>query len=186
MSTEVSNAFNSFSRKKLLDLLLSKTPSLVAFMSMIYDWSAPLLFVRLRTGKSEPHILFSQEVTQQGDPEGTFFFTFCLQAHVRQISDECDLLLNRWCDNDRNLIGPISAVQKALKILRTRGLTYQFHLNPSKKTAYWPTITMDGIANLQVPVTLRVFQENSLKILGGPIDAEGNMRSHLMSRTNIA
>lgn len=183
VSIDASNAFNVFSRQQLLDIIPSKAPSLAAFVNMIYGRSAPPLLVPPGTGGSEPHIMLSQEGTQQEDPAIMFLFTLCLQPLVRQISNECDLVLNRWYADDGNLLGPISAVQKALKILVRKGPMYQFHLNPSKTTAYWPALSQEGIANLRKSVPLRLSQENGVEILGSRIGTDEYMRSHLMSLT---
>ena len=165
VSIDARNAFSYFSRKRTLQSLPRRAPSLARFCNIVYGRTIPPLVLP----STPPRILSSREGTQQGDPSSMFLFSLAIQLLISRISQTCNLAMNRWYEEDGTLAGRLPDVLKALRILVSEGPTHQFYLNPNKTAVYWPcfsatypksltsllpsgNISGEGIALLDVPI----------------------------------
>lgn len=175
VSIDASNAFNRFSRQKVLDQLPTRAPSLSRFLDMVYArTTSPLILP-----SSPPTMLVSREGSQQGDPASMLLFSLALQPLARRISHECDVLMNRWYADDGTIIGRIDEVAKALKILNTEGPTHQFFLNPAKTRVFWPSLSPDLLLPLTTVAPLHVIEDGGLELLGAPIGSDSFMTQYI-------
>lgn len=132
---DAKNAFNRCSRRRMLDALSTRMPSLSRFIDAMYARTTPQLVVP----SDDPVIIQGFEGTQQGDPASMLLFSITIQPLLRWIAQACNLSLHKWYADDGLLIGTIQEVKHALQILRDESPVYQFYLNVTKTKAYWPT-----------------------------------------------
>lgn len=74
-SVDPQNAFNRFSRLRMIDLLLSKVPSLCRFLNIVYARQMPSLILAVASTPNIP----SHDRMQLGDPASMLMF--CLVVH---------------------------------------------------------------------------------------------------------
>lgn len=109
-------------------------------------------------------------------------FSVFIQPLISKISGECGLILNKWYANDGNLLGPVDAVRKALKLLMETGPEYQFYINPTKRTAYWPKKTARNLGPLQDVRSLSHSSKEGMEILGALVDFESFTKKYHLSK----
>ena len=85
------NAFNSFSREKLLDTVEVKSPAIYNYSALAYATPSYLFFGSF--------VIMSEVGVQQGDPEGPPLFSDL----IMDIIDRLSSLLNFWYLDDGNL-----------------------------------------------------------------------------------
>lgn len=175
VSIDARNAFNSCSRQEFLNSLPLRCPSLAPFMNMIYGRVTPPLVIPTCPAKSIP----SLEGTQQGCPVSMLLFSLSIHPLIRRISRECNLLMNRWYADDGTIIGRISEVHRALRILQTDGPTHHFWINSSKTKAFWPIMTTSKLSDICRATGIDTTPKQGLPLLGVPVGTDEYMASHV-------
>jgi hypothetical protein len=163
VSVDARNAFNMFSRKKMLDAAREYAPNFVRWINLIYGKQQPPFVIG-------DHKFPSQERAQQDDPAATLLFSLVIQPLLRKISNTCDLKLNMFYADDSKIGGRILEVHKALNILRDEGPLVQYYLQPTKTLGYGRTMNSAKLAALvrAYPMDMR-YQDAGVTILGVPI-----------------
>ena len=81
-------------------------------------------------------VILSSQGCQQGDPFSSITFALNLQPVIDQINEEIpDLVLNKWFQDDRNLIGTVEQLTKAVDIILEEGPRRGLVLSTSLTTA---------------------------------------------------
>ena len=175
VSVDASNAFNCFSRQRMLDMLALQTPSLARFISMIYGRTrAPLI-----TPSSPTLLLESAEGAQQEYPASMLLFPLAIQPLVRKFSNECNLSYHRWYADEDTVIGRITEVRKVLQILANDGPSHHFFIKTSKTRAYWPSVDMSKLANLIANLSIQTVHDGGIMLLGVTVGSPTYIRSQL-------
>jgi hypothetical protein len=163
VSVDARNAFNMFSRKKMLDAAREYAPNFVRWINLIYGKQQPPFVIG-------DHKFPSQERAQQGDTAAMLLFSLVIQPLLRKISNTCDLKLKMFYADNGKIGGSILEVHKALNILRDEGPLVQYYLQPTKTLGYGRTMNSAKLAVLvrAYPMDMR-YQDSGVTILGVPI-----------------
>jgi hypothetical protein len=162
-SIDARNAFNVFSRQKMLHAACGHAPNLVRWINLIYGKQQPPRVLR-------DYKFRSQKGAQQGDPAAMLLFSLVIQPLLRQISNTCDLELNSFYADDGKIGGCNREVDKALDILRDDGPLVQYYLQPTRTLGYGRTMNptkLDALA-CAYPMDMR-YVDDGVTILGVPI-----------------
>ena len=188
VSIDASNAFNRFSRQKMLDLVVDRCPALARFVNMIYGGDPPALMYGC-------HRLDSREGAQQGDPAAMLLFSLVIQPILKALSEECpDLLLTLFYADDGTLVGTPEAVARALAVIEREGPSVGYHIKPEKSKLYWPTMSMDRLQPLLSAYPALIVQgtptgpvrscgdADGVTIFGAPLGSDAYIAKFLAAR----
>ena len=188
VSIDASNAFNRFSRQKMLDLIVERCPALARFVNMIYGGEPPALMYG-------SHHLDSREGAQQGDPAAMLLFSLVIQPILKRLSAECpDLLLTLFYADDGTLIGTPEAIARALALIEREGPSVGYFIKPEKSKVYWPTMSMERLAPLLAAypsllvqgsptgVTRSCGEDDGITIFGAPLGSDAYVAKFLRER----
>ena len=187
VSIDASNAFNRFSRQKMLDLLPQHCPMLARFINMIYGGEPPPLMYG-------PFRLASLEGAQQGDPAAMLLFGLVIQPMLKKMSAECpDLLLNIFYADDGTLIGSPEAVARALALIEREGPAVGYYIQPSKSRIYWPAMSREKLQPLLSAYPSLIVQgsptgeiaqgpDDGITIFGAPLGSDAYVARFLQDK----
>lgn len=183
LQVDMTNAFNRFSRQRLLNMLPKKAPSLARFLNMLYGQDVPkLIFPPPGVADME-----SLEGAEQGDPAATLAYSLVHRAIATEIDSATDLPLHAWLCDDGNFGGRHEDIVKVVRILAEKGPELGLHINLSKCRLFWPTdpgpsstlraalpeipFCTDGIVVLGAPVGSQAFTSSTSAFFKDKIDA---------------
>lgn len=111
-----------------------------------------------------PHIISSQNGTQQGDPLGMLLCCLALHPTLQSLQNTFQLPLHLWYADDGNLITPRAQTHDILHFLHSSAHDIGLSTNLNKTSVSWPSLH-------QPPplVTCAVVPHDELSIVGSPI-----------------
>ena len=116
IKVDLKNVFNVVSRQALLVKVKNHFPELLPWACWCYGLHS-LLWHTMGHLQSESGV-------QQGDPLGPLFFDLVLNLLISEISQDevcLNLQFHAWYHDDGVLAGPISAVHRALALIKVIG-----------------------------------------------------------------
>lgn len=162
LKVDMSNAFNTVSRKAVLQSALQYCPSAFNFLKFAYSEPAPLF--------SGGRMLLSKEGTHQGCPLGPLGFALGIHPVLQQLSSAPGLHWQSWYLDDGLLLGDCAQMKATLRFLqdsmRARGLK----LNLQKCELWGPGVgAWDGQDVKIIPWS----PPNGITVLGVPVNYPG-------------
>lgn len=109
-------------------------------------------------------------------------FSLAIQALVRLITRECNLLLNRWYAEDGTLICTTAEVTKAPRNMKYSETGGGFHINVSRSRAYCPSMTSTALCPFLGTLPLHTPDEGGLVLLGSPLGNDTFVKAHLETK----
>ncbi|XP_065313089.1 uncharacterized protein LOC135922608 [Gordionus sp. m RMFG-2023] len=169
---DISNAFNSINRNKMIDTFLETFPDYHNYIHLSYGIPSLLKF--------NDYIINSAEGLQQGDPLGPLLYFYILKHLISDIAFSCKLNLHVWYLDDCTISGTISSIQNCLDIINKHFDELNLSLNMNKCEIYPSPPPTDTILDNFRPTPLQDFS-----ILRAPLGgAEGVfnfLNNHLQS-----
>ena len=163
LKVDMSNAFNTVSRKAVLQGALKYCPSAFNFLRFACSCRAPLF-----TGGQT---LWSQEGTHQGCPLGPLGFALGVHPVLESLADVPGLRWQSWYLDDGLIMGDTTAVQTALDLIQAGMAGRGLHLNLQKCELWGP-----GVEQWQgQPVKLIPWRPSEgITVLGVPVNYPGS------------
>jgi len=126
LKVDFSNAFNSISRRHLLEQCRDQFPEIFPWVQWCYG--------------AQPYLFYDEHLTlrscvgvQQGDPLGPMLFCLVLHLLVLDIHTSCPALqFHKWYLDDGSMAGRTSDILRALTTIRRNGPDLGLHLNLAK------------------------------------------------------
>ena len=157
LKVDLKNAFNVVSRQALLVEVKNHFPELLPWACWCYGLN-PFLWHMMGHLQSESGV-------QQGDPLGPLFFDLVLNLLISEISKDevCSNLQFHAYHDDGVLAGPISAVHRALALIKVIGPPLGLFVNMSKCEVF-------SRSDLSLfPSDMKQSHNPNIEILGIPI-----------------
>ena len=163
LKVDLSNAFNSISRKAVLNGAIQYCPSTYNFLRFAYTCSAPLF-----TGGK---MIWSREGTHQGCPLGPLGFALGIHPLIERLATTPGLGWQTWYLDDGLLLGDPQAIAAALNTLIQDMGELGLQLNLNKCELWGP-----GAENWQGPQVKKVpwTAQHGLTVLGVPVNFPGS------------
>ena len=120
LKVDITNAFNSIHRNKVLEAVSKHIPSLFKYVHSSYAVSSFLAF--------GSDLIYSEEGVQQGDPLGPLLFCLTIHPIISHLSSP----LNRWYLDNGTLGGSPTKVLADFKFIQSEGIKYGLQVNPGK------------------------------------------------------
>ena len=120
LKVDAYNAFNSISRKAVLDEVFRRCPEIYPLVWEAYKDSTPLFI-----GKN---IISSETGVQQGDPLGSLCFALGIDPVIQSLKSR----INMWYLDDGTLAGPLTQVLEDAKTMITKFAALGLTLNSNK------------------------------------------------------
>ena len=159
LKVDLKNAFNMVSRQALLVEVKNHFPELLPWACWCYELH-PILWHTMGHLQSESGV-------QQGDPLGPLFFDLVLNLLISEIFEDevysSNLQFHALYHDDGVLAGPISAVHRALALIKVIGPPLGLFVNMSKCEVF-------SRSDLSLfPIDMQQSHNPNIEILGIPI-----------------
>ncbi len=163
LKLDFKNAFNSLNRETMLNSVFEKRRELYRYTHAAYSKPTYLQY--------DNSIIFSEEGTQQGDPEAPPLFADTIQPLI----DELESKINVWYLDDGNLADQYKVVLKDLKKVISQENYLGLSLNTSKCEICFlgtPSASLMKSVHLQfakICPGIKVTAKEDLIVLGAPL-----------------
>ncbi|XP_065832959.1 uncharacterized protein [Oscarella lobularis] len=173
LKTDAKNAFNSVSRKTILDNVRDSFSELLSFVSKCYVQSSTLL----TTVGDTLSAISSEEGVQQGDPLGPFLFALAIHPILQNanVGSNCHTVC--YLD-DAIILGEKSQVLATYQEIKRRLADIGLQLPEEKCEAF----SFCDIEDWPIPVPIR----RGVDVLGSPIGSEEFVESSCLQKAKKA
>ena len=182
LSSDLKNAFNSYCRSKMWDVLRENFPSLYSLVLLMYGDEASVLFseVGVPGATDVPNSVGSR----QGCSFGSFLFCLTIHKYLARLADAFpDLLILAYCDDVHFVGDPEMAVQAyhMWESLCTSELQGEFRHDKGLCFSPDPSVSADVLSRFGLPPLMPVSHEGS-RVLGAPIGSDDFKRKFAEDR----
>ena len=135
LKIDAKNALNLINRNVFIREVQTHLPFLAPWVVKIYIQD---LF--LFAGEK---VLLSKTGVQQGDPLAMLLFAIAIHSIIKKIQELANIKLNVWYADDGTIIGDITSVASAVRIMEEEGPKIGFHLCKEKCEIWWLSHDLD-------------------------------------------
>lgn len=178
---DAKNAFNTWDRSQLWDVLLARFPSLFELVKLMYGTASEIVFSE--PGGPATSILNSIG-SRQGCSLGSFLYCLAIHPVLIQLCVEFpDLMILAFCD-DVHFVGPPARAFLAYKrYSHLYAKVFQGSLRDDKGKVYSPSISAEELGELGLPLGMPVSSEGT-RVLGAPIGSLAFCQQFTQDRIN--
>lgn len=162
LKVDLTNAFNSISRARLLDIVRRRMPSLSSWVEWCYVGETRLTF--------GPHVLASSDGVQQGDPLGPLLFSLVLQEVVDDIARKYpSLAWQAWYLDDGVIMGDSQTVRRVFDTIRSYASSHNITLNETKCEVICHSAAAAALSRAFGDTEVTKITDGNFSLLGSPL-----------------